>query len=273
MCNSTIAAVSNKAATAWCSVASAIGTTSSSVATPIRYCTNAAPRKAASAKRVARGERTAKPTTRVAMAGQGRQRRQQPMVELYGGDVLRQIAHERFKSGVIPRHQAPVHQREGIVVEARVSTGGEATRQHGQRNTRAADPGQPVERSIRRGSWRHRPQHRQTGPQNGGIEGQGECQMDHQPVWRHSGRLGLEAGSDHEPADRALQSAQNEQQGETRAQSAFDRSARPKPDQRHDERQSDQAAPQPVGPFQPEDALEAGEATPSFTRVYCGICW
>ena len=35
---------------------------------------------------------------------------------------------------------------------------------------------------------------------------------------------------------------------------------RPEPDQRHDERQSDQPAPQPVGPFQPEDPLEAGEA-------------
>ena len=54
-------------ATAWCSVASAIGTTSRSVATPSPYCTDAAPRKANSAKRDARGERMAKPTTRVTM--------------------------------------------------------------------------------------------------------------------------------------------------------------------------------------------------------------
>ena len=37
-------------------------------------------------------------------------------------------------------------------------------------------------------------------------------------------------------------------------------SGRPKPDQRHNEGQPDQPAPQPMGPFQPEDLLEAGEA-------------
>ena len=37
-------------------------------------------------------------------------------------------------------------------------------------------------------------------------------------------------------------------------------SGRPEPDQRHDEGQPDQPAPQPMDPFQPEDLLEAGEA-------------
>ncbi len=53
--------------------------------------------------------------------------------------------------------------------------------------------------------------------------------------------------------------AQDKQQSETWAKPPLDPAGCPEPDQRDDEGQPDQPAPQPMDPFQPEDLLEAGE--------------
>src|SRR5690242_616096 len=84
--------------------------------------------------------------------------------------------------------------------------------------------------------------------------------MDHQAVRRHGGRVGEEAGRNHEPANGALQSAKEEENREPGNKPALDPRGGPQPEHWEQENHADEAAPEAVGPFEPEDVLEAGEA-------------
>ena len=98
--------------------------------------------------------------------------------------------------------------------------------------------------------------------------------MDHQAPGRDGGAVRLEARGDHEPAHRALQAAEAEQQHQPRPVARRDAAAQPEPGQPAREDQADQPAPEAVRPFEPEDALEAlqPEAVGSPARIagWCG---
>lgn len=80
--------------------------------------------------------------------------------------------------------------------------------------------------------------------------------MDDQPVRRDRRAVGEKSGRDHEPADRALKSAEREQDRQPGTQPPLDLAARPKHDERRQEREPNEAAPQPMDPFKPENLLE-----------------
>ena len=139
--------------------------------------------------------------------------------------------------------------------------------QDGQCHQRTGRGQQPPRDRRGLAACRLRIQHAQSSPQDGGIQGEREHEMHHQPVRRHRGAVGREAGGHHEPAHAALSAAEQEQPNQPAAHPAQRLScgkdpARPEPEQRHQERQADQPTPEPVQIFQPEDPLEALDTEP-----------
>ena len=58
--------------------------------------------------------------------------RQKPMIELHRGDICGEILERRRQIPIAFRHQPPIHERKGIVAEARANPGHKAARQHRQ---------------------------------------------------------------------------------------------------------------------------------------------
>src|SRR5262245_60788027 len=69
-----------------------------------------------------------------------------------------------------------------------------------------------------------------------------------------------EAGCDHPPANRALQSAHAKNCPKSQTQTAFDPAFPKEPQERHEENNTDRSPEQPMGPFPPIDHLEFVEA-------------
>src|SRR5437016_5018551 len=69
----------------------------------------------------------------------------------------------------------------------------------------------------------------------------------------------LEPGHDHEPADRALEPAEDEQRRQPPAVGFWDRPADREPADTDEKDQSEDASQQPVHPLPEEDEPEAGE--------------
>ena len=96
-------------------------------------------------------------------------------------------------------------------------------------------------------------------PENGGVEHQRKRKVDRQTVRLDSSPVGKEAGCNHEPANRALQSTEQKDQEQPWAQPSLDLSGCPEPAERDQKRDPDQPPPQSVKPLQPEYLPEAVE--------------
>src|SRR6185312_13294448 len=83
----------------------------------------------------------------------------------------------------------------------------------------------------------------------------GGKKMRREPVLTHFDAMG-EAAFDHEPAERALQSAEDEKQRQFRPQRPSDPAADQEPQERQQEHDPDQPAPEPMKIFPEIDALE-----------------
>src|SRR3546814_5856081 len=88
---------------------------------------------------------------------------------------------------------------------------------------------------------------------SGEGEGRGEAVLaDGRPLGK--------AGGDHEPAERALGAAEGEGGEQLLAERTIDLPAPPEPRERHHEHHADEAPPQAVDVFPPEDRLELLQA-------------
>src|SRR5206468_1669654 len=84
--------------------------------------------------------------------------------------------------------------------------------------------------------------------------------MRREPVRADLGAAVLEPGDDHEPADRTLQPAEDEQSGEPPAIPSRNRTPQREPADADEEDEAEQPPEQPMDPFPQEDELEPGEA-------------
>ena len=116
-------------------------------------------------------------------------------------------------------------------------------------------------------------QHAQRSPEDGGVEGECEQQVHHE-----GGRADTATLSAAKPEATMNQpttpcSPPSRKKPNSRSHSPRpDRPADAEHDQRHDKDDADQAAPEPVDPFQPEDCLKPARPKPSCIREYCGMC-
>ena len=99
---------------------------------------------------------------------------------------------------------------------------------------------------------------------------QRQRQVDHQAVGRNPGAIRKPAGADHEPADRALQPAEQKQDEQPRHQAPFDGAGKGEPQQRQQEHHADEPPPGAVQPFQPEDLFEPVQV---HARVQQRVLW
>ena len=145
--------------------------------------------------------------------------------------------------------------------------GDEAARQDRQAYERSTGPDEC--RQYRQTLLRHGmggPE-RKPGPNDRSVQNQRQPEMHHQPVSRNTRAIRREPGCHHEPPDRTLQSAEQKQQGQPPAQPVGHTASPPETDQRQQKHQTDRAAPQPVSPFEPEDALKTRQAEPLVDQI------
>ena len=173
--------------------------------------------------------------------------------------IGRQRRPERASPADAFGHQMIVHERPAVGHIACVQPCGEGAehqlnqqrQQHGQcegsqsRRARAGVAGQRAQ--VERG------------PDQPAHDEQRRQQMHRQAIMADVGAL-RQAGFDHPPADRALQSAQREQGRQPPAIAFRDRPLPGEPQQRQREGDADQSPEQPVHPLPEKDELELGQA-------------
>ena len=217
--------------------------------------------RAPGSARTASGRRHGEADGDGAGTSQRGQRRQQPMVELHGGDVLGQVAQERRQPGVAVRHQI-----------CRPSAGRYCSRSRHACRRRSRPPrwsalparstatASAAERPPARQPDRGRPQHVKPGPHDGGVEHQ------RQTRWMTSryGETAVVSGKKPEatmnqPTAPCSPPSTNSssRRGSRRP---LDPAGCPEPDQRTEKRQADQPAPQAVESIPARRSAEAGQA-------------
>src|SRR6202008_5202323 len=93
-------------------------------------------------------------------------------------------------------------------------------------------------------------------PEHRGVDEEREAEVSGETLGGHA-RIVDEAALHHEPPEGALQSAEDEDAGETPRERPVDRAPRDEIKEGNEEGEADEASEQPVEVLPPEDALEA----------------
>ena len=155
------------------------------------------------------------------------------------------------------RDQAAAHQGEGRVDVTGIEPGREGAPDRSQRDAGDDQAEMRAVRPARRALVRQAERQ----PEEKAVDREREHEMRGEPVMAHVGPVDQPA-LHHVPAERALRGAEQKGDAECETEPAADPSAQRKPDRRDGEDQPDEAAPEPVQIFQPEDRAEVLDRHP-----------
>ncbi len=190
-----------------------------------------------------------------------RQRKQHvgadPVDELHGLRVLEDIDPPGVLQEKIGRDPRAIHQRPGIVAEARIEPGNQRAEIDLEQAHDCDDGGHPT-RTIRRRRIIGMRTKAALDPHAGGEDQTGDDEVGRQPVLTDFGPL-HQTGRNHPPADKTLEATERQNAEQRPAQPAFDPTRQPEEGERHGEDDADGARQQPVRPFPPEDRLELAD--------------
>ena len=193
--------------------------------------------------------------------GQEQPDRQPAMDELRRGRAFERVQPGRLGGQELARQQPAVHQRERVVEEAAVEPGHEAAEADGEAGEDEESDQMPAQtrgngRVVRFGT---RPQQAEGEPEHVAVNDERQAEMEDEAILADRDLL-AEAARHHEPAEEALQPAEQEQGGKMRRHPLGDAAADQEPEEGQGEDDADQPAEQTMGPFPPEDRLELGQA-------------